>query len=255
MAKLACQPSSLKVTATPASMEMQQSPVMLQITGSSARTSSLKEWDSDGDGIITEADLVAAAISHTMLKKRLKSYRYIIGMSILIVLLLLGGMVAAVVVGLEMTKDMSVKEGRLVSLQSGSPVGVNQIVNYKTLVDLFSITWLQLHSIQHITVYLPFVDKVVSFKVDAVERNKTDLVLFSTRKGEALDVTATGAVYIYNELQVLVEGNISATSGRRSLLQSSPPPPASSSTNLTGQAGTAGGSTTDASHVAPPCCP
>eukprot|EP00897_Mesotaenium_endlicherianum_P000900 jgi/Mesen1/10810/ME000093S10324 len=256
MAKLVRQPSTNKVSASEADMEMQQKPVFIQVSSSSARTSSLREWDTNGDGIITEDDLIAAAIAHGKLKSKLKNYRNMIFLSLLVVLLSLAVMVAAVVIGVEMTKDTSVKDGRLVSSTSGSPVSVNQIVNYKGLVALFSTTWLQLHSIQHVTLYLAApVDKVVYFKVEAVERNKTDLMLYSTRAGEVLDITETGAVYMMNGFEMLVEGTLSSTSGRRrSLLQtSSPPPPAG--TTSSGQAGTSNGTQPDFRNVGPPCCP
>eukprot|EP00897_Mesotaenium_endlicherianum_P002010 jgi/Mesen1/1837/ME000142S01001 len=236
-----------------------QKPVVIQI---GSRASSLREWDTNGDGVITEDDLIAAAIAHGKMKTKLKNYRHMICLSVLVVLLSLGVMVAAVVIGVEMTKDTSVKDGKLVSSTSGSPVSVNQNLVFKSLPDLFTITWTRLHTIQHVTFYVPAKDQVVFFKVEAIERNSTDLMLYSTRNSDALDITATSAIYVSNGVQYMVQDTV-VGAGRRLLGKSPPPPPTTTSyppppTTSTG-GGTAG--TTDSSNTTTqagwpvPCCP
>lgn len=220
--------------------------MFLRLGGSLVELPVLKEWDTNGDGVISEEELVAAAMSHSNLQNKVRNYRQLLAFGAGILVLSLGVMIAAVIIGIESTRTTKVDGGRLTTI-GGSTVGTNQAYNFQQILDLFLVTRQNLHEIQFVTFWVPTTDTMVYFKVETIERNATDLLLISPSL-DLLDISATAAYFQRSSGERYFITGTTSGPGRR-LVQTS------SGNGLSGTTSSSNGTAQPNCCLPGPCCP
>eukprot|EP00897_Mesotaenium_endlicherianum_P004855 jgi/Mesen1/4398/ME000223S03467 len=180
--------------------------IMVRVGKAVYQLPAIQQWDLNGDGVITEEELAAAAVSHGQLQSQAVNYRRMALGLLLLLVVSVGVMIASVVIGVRLSRETKVDGSRLLTTD-GDVVQVAQAYGSPTLLSLFNTTWTQLHSIRHVTLYVFEQNAVLSFKVEEVRRNATMLSLTSAA-ASTLYITESAATLADSQGQrFLVEGS------------------------------------------------
>eukprot|EP00897_Mesotaenium_endlicherianum_P004845 jgi/Mesen1/4389/ME000223S03461 len=97
----------------------------------------IQQWDLDGDGIITEEELAAAAVSHGKLQSQAVNYKRMVLGLLLLLVVSVGIMIASVVIGVRLSRETKVKGTRLLTTD-GDVVQVEEVRRNATMLSLTS---------------------------------------------------------------------------------------------------------------------
>eukprot|EP00897_Mesotaenium_endlicherianum_P004847 jgi/Mesen1/4390/ME000223S03462 len=142
--------------------EVERPEFMVHVGKAVYQLPAIQLWDLNGDGVITEEELAAAAVSHGKLQSQAVNYKRMALGLLLLLVVSVGVMIASVVIGVRLSRETKVDGSRLLTTD-GDVVQVAQAYDNPTLLSLFNTTWSQLHNI----------------RVEEVRRNATMLSLTS----------------------------------------------------------------------------
>lgn len=192
--------------------EALKQPLAAHLGESSLQHPVLRKWDLNGDGAISEEEMVAAANEHAKLKKLVKGYHFL-AWSLATLLLL---------------TVIAVPTSHFVHHHRH---GWAHKALYKVpdLLALYRVDPTHLHKIKFVSVCVPATKSMVFFKVEAMERTYDSLILQSSQNREII-ITQDTVTYLKDGEVVQVHTPLSVSQGRH-LLQSPPPPPQAGGTD------------------------
>lgn len=188
-------------------VEEPKQPLVTHLVGRGLQHLVLQGWDLNGDGVISEEELIAAADEHMKLRKLVKGYRMLTWAVAALLFLLL----------------VLVASGPLVHHRRHAWAH-KALYKVPDLLALYKVDPVHLHKIKFVSVCVPNTKSMVFFKVEAMERTYSSLILQSSL-GREIVITEDTVTYLKDGEIVQAHTPLSVSQGRHLLTTSPPPPP------------------------------